>query len=592
MTSLTTTNATINITPSVIRINTEKECPVRNVTVYNDCAETTRLLNKTFEQDGAYELILGGLSPNVDQNSIHVAGGKGKATILEVSYHTRYEKKIVDENDLSKQDLLHQKIDEIDEQIEQHNEELQRIDEGRKWLNARVEKLTGMNSREEKGSGEINPLSSESLMDIERFLDFQRKMLKNNDERKSKEQKELKTLRVKRNSLARELESYTTGDENTTQIVHREVTISLYVTAKCDVVLEISYIILNCSWKASYDVRVSSESAGKTQLTYYGIITNQSNENWIDALFSLSTATPSLGGSPPKLGTMKVNYNTYDNFDERYKQTRHSKSFRSINRSVNQSLMLSTSIDVHSYDPTIEDSYGELPLNVLISRTETSLSSSTFVIPRKATIEADGKPHKVTIGVLDLESKFTYTAIPKLSPYAYLKATTLNTSDKQLLVGPINVFMDHNFITHSVIDNVSPQEKFDLFLGTDNGVKINYKPVRKINETQGYISKVNHENVRHETIIKNTKLVEITVYVYDQLPLSSDEKIKVKLITPQIKQQGEMSSHDNKHNYITKLTDDNNLEWIATILAKEEVKLTFEYVVEWPKGKRLEYQQV
>ncbi|CAF4412772.1 unnamed protein product, partial [Rotaria magnacalcarata] len=41
-----------------------------------------------------------------------------------------------------------------------------------------------------------------------------------------------------------------------------------------DVALEISYLIGNCSWTASYDVRVSSVEANRqrTQLTYYGII--------------------------------------------------------------------------------------------------------------------------------------------------------------------------------------------------------------------------------------------------------------------------------------------------------------------------------
>ncbi|CAF1067205.1 unnamed protein product [Rotaria sordida] len=127
-----------------------------------------------------------------------------------------------------------------------------------------------------------------------------------------------------------------------------------------------------------------------------------------------------------------------------------------------------------AYDPTIEDEDdddAETKVNVLASKTEASMSSTSFVIPRRSTIDSDGKPHKVTIGVLELTSTFTYTVVPKMSLRAYLKASTVNTSDKQLLAGPVSVFMDNNFITHSSIDNVCVGDTFDLPLGTDISVK-------------------------------------------------------------------------------------------------------------------------
>ncbi|CAF4354226.1 unnamed protein product, partial [Rotaria sordida] len=59
------------------------------------------------------------------------------------------------------------------------------------------------------------------------------------------------------------------------RIEQREVTITLHVaSSKTDIALEVSYLISNCSWSASYDIRVDSEEGRqpKTQLTYYGII--------------------------------------------------------------------------------------------------------------------------------------------------------------------------------------------------------------------------------------------------------------------------------------------------------------------------------
>jgi uncharacterized protein (TIGR02231 family) len=145
--------------------------------------------------------------------------------------------------------------------------------------------------------------------------------------------------------------------------------------------------------------------------------------------------------------------------------------------------------------------------------------------------------------------------------------------------------MDNNFITHSAIDNVCLGDTFDLPLGTDASVKVEYKPVKKITDTQGLISKVHHENVRHETHLTNTKSTEVTVYVYEQVPLSSDEKIKVKLIQPDLR------SKEQGFNGTVTMNDANNLEWKCVLQARGECRLPLEYTIEWPKEKRVEFTQ-
>ncbi|CAF4769327.1 unnamed protein product, partial [Rotaria socialis] len=186
----------------------------------------------------------------------------------------------------------------------------------------------------------------------------------------------------------------------------REMTITVHVAdGQIDVALEVSYLIGNCSWTASYDVRVSSVEANRqrTQLTYYGIIVNRSQENWHDANFSLSTATPSLGGTPPKLSTLKIDYYkpsppTYhrptrkiqavvmdrgESLDaiELQCASLYSKRSKGAFRSFRGKSSL-------NYDPTIEENNeaAETQVNVLTSTTEASMSSTSFVIPRRSTI--------------------------------------------------------------------------------------------------------------------------------------------------------------------------------------------------------------
>ncbi|CAF1392753.1 unnamed protein product [Rotaria sordida] len=588
------TTTTTGVKPSVVRFNVDQQCPIQYVTVYNDRAEVTRSLQHHFDAEGTYDLVFNGFSTFVDETSLHVSGGTGKScTILEVSYQIRYED-VAPPSDLTPLDNLQSQLENVQTSVEMHKRELTRLEKQRVWLDGRSVKLMNQDG----------PCTTNDLDNMQQFLEFYRKMLLKLDDETAREKDEIKKLSDRENTLKAQINQHGAEAQVNRRKTCREVTITVHIArAKIDVTLEISYLISNCSWSASYDVRVSSADVNRqrTQLTYYGIIVNKSQENWQDASFSLSTATPSLGGVPPKLHTLKIDYYKPPVIYHRQRSQSEANELEScyalgkaemairpqMKRSKGAFRSFRGKLSL-AYDPTIEDydeESAETTVNVLASKTEASMSSTSFVIPRRSTIDSDGKPHKVTIGVLDLTSTFTYMVVPKMSLHAYLKASTVNTSDKQLLTGPASIFMDNNFVTHSSIDNVCVGDTFDLPLGTDASVKVEYKPVKKMTDTQGLISKVHHETIRHETHIVNTKSTEITVFVYEQVPLSSDEKIKVKLLSPELRQK------DNARNCTVTMNDRNNLEWKCILPAHGEYRFPLEYTLEWPKEKRVEFKE-
>ncbi|CAF2559137.1 unnamed protein product [Rotaria sp. Silwood2] len=583
-TSSTTEEAQTNSKTSIVHFNIDQQCPIQYVTVYNDRAAVTRRIQHHFDNQGTYDLVFEDFSPSVDLTSLHVSGGIGKAcTILEVSYQIRYDT-TTEKADLTPLDQLQSEFDNVQADIDKHQRELTRFVKQRTWLDGRASKLMNQDKH-----FNINNLDL-----MQQFMDFYHKSLLKLDNETMYEENEIKKLKQQQNGLRTKINEHDIEEQANRRKTKREVTISVHIGSNdIDIALEVSYLISNCSWSASYDVRVTSAEATrqKTQLNYYGIIVNKSQENWSDVQLSLSTATPSLGGVPPKLATLKIGYEApdydYDRARNLNKAGLLSNSSQSCSTKPYVCRKMVTQLSLAS--SRLEEADEQQPLNmvnVLAAQAEASMSSTSFAIPRRATIDADGKPHKVTIGVLDLTSTFTYTVIPKLSLHAYLKASTVNTSDKQLLAGPASVFMDNNYVTHSAIDNVCVGDTFDLPLGTDASVKVEYKPAKKLTDTQGLILKVHYENIRHETHLINTKSSEVTVYVYEQVPLSSDEKIKVRLIIPdlRLKEQGS--------NYTVTMNDSNNLEWKCILQGRGECRLPLEYTVEWPKDKRVEYKQV
>jgi len=538
-----------------------KACPIEQVTIFNDRAEVTRKLSAQLKR-GVNEVSVSGLSSKVDPNSVRVAGGKGSAIILEVSYSSRWQPKTRnDGTELSKMKL---QLEGFDEKIQRLEEEQRRIEKENAWL-SRWAAATLSKSRD-KDAKEPDLLSPKVLEQAENFMAFYQKNLASIDERRAVLARSLKELEEQREILRKSTDAAATGD---TEQVH-EVVILVHAEKDTNLEVMLSYIVMDAKWQACYDVRVDS---GKTALglTYYGIITNDSLDDWVDAQLALSTATPSVGGAPPTLTTKHV--------DIRVPVYATDRSADYGNVMMSQSRVADFEEKKKEKKDKSEDSAGggrgprSQPLKVMTTSVQESAICASFSIPRKTTVLSDSKPHKVTIRLLQLEAKFTYTIIPPLSTHAYLKASIKNTSENYpLLAGNINVFMDGNFVTTSTLKAVSPQEKFALHLGTDDAIKVTYPPAVSFKDTQGLLKKTSMKTMKHKITIKNTKATDVRVVVFDQFPKSTDDKIKIKLLKPAIEEG----------NTETLVTEAHNLCWKRNIPHAEEIHLPFEYQVEWP----------
>jgi len=88
-------------------------------------------------------------------------------------------------------------------------------------------------------------------------------------------------------------------------------------------------------------------------------------------------------------------------------------------------------------------------------------------------------------------------------------------------------------VSTSNLGNVSPGEEFESYLGVDPAVKIEQKPMSKVHAKTGFlIGKQDEEVFSLATVVKNTKKVPLIIVIKQQLPLSTDQKIKVFPVVP------------------------------------------------------------
>ena len=156
------------------------------------------------------------------------------------------------------------------------------------------------------------------------------------------------------------------------------------------------------------------------------------------------------------------------------------------------------------------------------------LSSHVFHIATAETIPSDESPHKVIIAVTKFKSEFERVSTPKLSPHVYLRTEIENRNDFPYMPGDMHIFRGNHFIGSSAVEMVAPREKFQVFVGVDEGLKIVRTLVSKRVEA-GAMTKVYYD---FSIKVENFKSKKAKVTVIDQIPVARDSDVDV-LVEPE-----------------------------------------------------------
>jgi uncharacterized protein (TIGR02231 family) len=529
------------------------DCPIESVTTYNDRAEVKRRVQFTAEKPGVNDIVVNGLSRLVEANSVRVSGATKALTILEVSQYTMFE--LQKQNERVLESALadkRKKMKELDRALREVDMEVNQAQKQKTVLD--------MYSNESmKAKGKLD------LAEVSKMLTFIRVETARLEHLNVSLKDKKKDLQHQYDTLKNEIE-YRQIEDNTNG---RQATrISVYAPAAGEYAFSFTYMIMNASWAPSYDVRVETKNQS-VQLLYYGSVRNTTGEDWKDVKLFLSTASPSTSAAPPPLRTLRVRFPV--------PQYVYNHSPRNLS-SAGLSMADESNTVERTKSKRKEDklSAPSKPMAVLTAQAESSNTSQTYGILRSCTVDSDNKPHKVTISAINLTASFVYTTIPKLAPSAYLKAHTTNSSNFQLLAGPMNVFSDNFFIASTELKATSPGGEFDVFLGVDPGVKVEFKPVKVKEGKAGMIKKSKTENTSHKIVITNNKAQQIEISVFEQVPLSEDDKVKVKIIKPDLKESNEAV-----------LNEFNNLKWNVKLDPQAKKKIELEYQVDFPVDNNL-----
>jgi uncharacterized protein (TIGR02231 family) len=511
---------------------------IEKVTVYSDRAVVER--SATFDINaGTYSYVFDNLPELVNAQSLQLKGA-GPAIQEDLIFRTKYFADIPDDRIKA----LQNQRDDVDSQAQAISDNLNRLNSEIEYLKKIMDKVTF--GKEGQTTVELNPEKWQQM------VNYHRDRLAAIDKERRNLEKEQKSIKAELSRIDQELGKLTAGRQK-----KKNQAVAVLSSSKSGkVVLNLSYTVLGPSWKPSYDIRVDSEKK-VVQISYNATISQNSGEDWNGVQLSLSTARAEIGGAQPDLTPWYLSL---------YSPQVPSGSANEF--TLEETTVTARKGPARDYEPEEEMK----PIAAPGADAQAGATAVVFNVEGKANIASDTLQHRVYITGVSLPGSFQYSTAPKLSMFAYLKANVTNESAFPFLAGTSKVFLDGNFVSDSSVPATSPGEKFSIFLGVDESIKVEYKLVKKTEDESGIFEKKNRLVYLFESRVTNTKKSDVELVLWDQFPMSADKDITIKPIEPK---------YTNDSDKLKK-TNQDFFEWFLNLKPGETIKIPLSFSVEFP----------
>ncbi|MFA5038232.1 MAG: mucoidy inhibitor MuiA family protein [Candidatus Omnitrophota bacterium] len=347
----------------------------------------------------------------------------------------------------------------------------------------------------------------------------------------------------------------------------RSIVVEVETASSGPVVLQASYLVSAATWTPVYEARASFEKS-QVELIGFGVVRQTTGEDWKDVEMTLSTAKPSVSGRMPELSSWILK--PYEQPVTSTRRMKFAGQGRGLDAEPPMALEMKSELSEDKLQEAVVDTAAVQEKGI----------SVIYKISRKVTIKSDGSQERLGVLSQNLPAKFKYSAFPKASVFAYLKASVTNDKNLQLLPGRMNVFLEGDFVGVSSLSAIAPGEEFDLSLGIDENVKIKKEEIsRKIDDILlGSIPSPDRKvTIVFKVTAENYKGKEILFELFDAMPVSQDERIRsrVERLSPDPKDK---DYKDKKGVW----------RWEFSLAPSAKKEISYTVVIEYPRNLRVE----
>ncbi len=528
-------------------------------TVYADRAVVTRTASVDLTA-GEHTLAFERLPANLLDQSLQVSGrGTAAATILDVNAQTAY----VDFTPNARVPELEEQIRGLQKQQRALDDRAGILEQERDFVKRMLLSSTGtiiypLGADPAHAGGTAARPTLEEWQKLYAYSDDTLGKIATEQQAIDTQREDLKT---KETALEQQLNQLRgTGGKS-----YKTVTVRVAATEPGRLDVALRYAVPGASWAPSYDARLRVADRA-VELAYFGLVRNATGEDWTNIALTLSTARPNLGGGAPELPPWIVDVaRAMPVAMARARMQDMAQKAQAFNE------LAATGAAAPTMEPEEKDA------GMLTAVVEAGATSATFKVPVAVTLPANNTVQKVPIATTKLAATLQYQATPKMMETAFLSAYATNTTEYPFLAGAMNTFLDDTFIAASRLKSVMPGEKFELQLGADEGIAVKRRLVNRFTEDTGLVTKGKRVTYEFLVTLTNNKKTAERVVFKEPVPVSRNEKIVVKLLTPD---EGDVGTTE-KPKEVTR-EEDGKLVWRLDLKPGEKREIPLKFSVDYP----------
>jgi uncharacterized protein (TIGR02231 family) len=330
--------------------------------------------------------------------------------------------------------------------------------------------------------------------------------------------------------------------------------------------LTLLYQIPQAGWKPVYDAELNSED-GKLNLKTQAEIRQATGEDWSNVAVTLSTLRPTSNAALPELDSWVVDFEKESVYHAA--SVRDEGVVKSMVEAPEQMAEMAAAPAAAPAPPPAPK-----PMAVMESALTTGDYNAEYKVPGALTLASGNDSRRVTLESRQLESKLALSSVPRLDPRAVLTSKAVYTGEAPLIPGAVSLYRDGSFVGSSDLPSLQKGEEMKLSFGEDDRVKIKFNALPEKTTEKGLLTTRENRERQYEVTVENHHDNDRSVVLYDTLPVSAHEDIKIT-VSGEKPQQNDI---DGKKGVVA---------WEREVGDGEKLTLKYGYAVSYPQGKDL-----
>lgn len=269
----------------------------------------------------------------------------------------------------------------------------------------------------------------------------------------------------------------------------------------------LDYTVGGASWRPVYEWRLDTEDQALT-LVQSAEVRQATGEDWSDARVAVSLARPSSGGALPELYPWWIDV------------------LQPAPQALRSRAAAESAADVARFAEAP-------PPGKAAGHAQAELSGPTLTqrydLPGRVEIPSDNQKHRFRLDQRTLAAELAARTVPSRQPAAWTFVEAEWTGDAALPPGPVQLFQDGASMGRSAFAGAAPGAVIESSFGVDDRIEIDYELVRQERDVTGLLNKTVNELREHRIAITNRHSRPVSLTVLDQLPVSRDDRIEVRL---------------------------------------------------------------